>query len=138
MIFDDHIVPEQAAAVRRLVELEDAGEILLVMPASVKGELDHPNTSAAAKAAAIDHIYTIRIDPIPVAQVELALRGNGEPGRHLKDATHIADALSGGGGYFVTLDGRIRTRLANFNDQLWIVTPVELLAAYDRHLSEET
>ena len=139
------ITGPDAVAVSEIFALEDAEEVLLQIPHSVKAEIDHPNTSPAAKQQATMFIYTCPVSSATEERdrhdrVRALVRGNAKAGKHDPDAYHMVDAAKYGG-YFITGDERLmKKRLevqAMLGEHFPIVTPAEFREAYrqfaDRH-----
>ena len=123
------------AAVDRILELADAGEILVLLPHSVKSEIEHPNTPLEIRHRAAHLIFTEPVNLTPGelaehARVRAILQGNAQPGAHDRDAYHIVESAKYGG-YFITNDKRILSKAADASPQLAVVTPIEFLEAYD-------
>ena len=90
-----------------------AGQFRLVVPAGVAAEMRHagapdavrdfaaalPPPPRAAPLTARQHIDRIRIRAV--------LRGDGRPGKHDADASHLSEAVEAGCTIFVTRDGKI-------------------------------
>jgi predicted nucleic acid-binding protein len=133
---DDALVDEILVLARSL-------KISLMLPHSVKAEIEHPNTPAEVKRRALGLIYTERVS---LTESERALhrqareivRGNARPGKHDRDAFHVVEAEKYGGGYFVTNDARLLKKRAELERVLAIaiVTPTEFLQAYRRFEAE--
>lgn len=102
------------ALVEAFGEALAAGRFRLVVTAGVAGEMRHagapdavralaaalaPPPSRAAPLTARQHIDRIRVRAI--------LRGDGRPGKHDADASHLSDAAEAGCTVFITRDGKI-------------------------------
>lgn len=104
--------PVEGSAMLEILDLAQQGEVSLILPFSVKAELEHPNTPPEIKRAASGMIHTLRTELSPN---ELAIRskllvliqGNAKPGKHDRDVFHLLEAAKYGGGYFITKDGRL-------------------------------
>jgi hypothetical protein len=130
--------------VEQILSLAMDGKFTLLLPYSVKAEIEHPNTPGEVKRRALELIYT---EPVTLTAPELEthrkvrelLRGYAKPGKHDQDAFHIVESAKYGGGYFITNDQRILkkqpelTRLVG----IAIVTPSEFLDLYQRYEHEE-
>jgi hypothetical protein len=131
------------ADVDRLLALGCAGEITLMMPWSVRPEIEHPRTPAHVRQAALPQIFSYRVELTDserelYRRIRAILQGNATPGKHDADARHVAEAAKYGAGYFITHDHRInRTKRASLEavlpPSLWIVTLAEFLAIHDRY-----
>jgi hypothetical protein len=136
----------QEAAVARLLALAEANEIILVTPRTVLGEIEHPNTPAAVRRAALPQIFTIQTSHTTGERqtadaIRTILQGNAQAGQHDADAAHIAEADKYGG-YFIAHDGRILAKRDELKlvlqPSLQIVTLAEFLDIYDHYVAEET
>jgi hypothetical protein len=124
----------------RLLDLEKAGKVNLVVPQGVRRESQHPNTPAPVRATMAARIYTLPVERTSGERAELRrvqaiLQGNAMPGKHAADSDHLFEAGKYGGGYFVTNDRRIldkRSELAAvLPPTLNIVTIEELFVVFD-------
>ncbi len=94
-------------AVDEMLSLYERSEITLLLPHSVKAEIEHPRTPPEVKARAMGIIFT---EPVTLTPNEVELhrrmrdlvRGNARPGKHDRDAYHVVEAAKYGG-YFVNL-----------------------------------
>lgn len=132
-IFDESDDVEITAAVAEILgPMRESVSILL--PHSVKAEIERPQTPARVKALASELIYSI---PVELRQSEnethsrlrIIMRGNALSDQHDADAFHVVEAGKYGG-YFVTLDRRIlskRHEISSVIPGLWIVKPQELV-----------
>ena len=88
--------PEDAA-VDEVLRLRDDGAFTLLLPYSVKAEIEHPNTPPEVKRRAGSFIYSM---PVQLTAPELAthvkiramIQGNAQPGQHAKDAFHLVES----------------------------------------------
>ena len=127
--------------VDRLLNLRQAGKINFVIPGSVRGEVQHPNTPAEVKSAVLPEIFSTGVsrtagEHATLRQVRALLRGNAAPGKHDADAFHLCEAAQKcGGGYFITHDRRMLERREELRPLLGpafrIVTLCEFLETYD-------
>ena len=139
-ILDRSIGAANVAAVERILELTRSTQLMVLLPCSVKHELDRPETPADVRRRATDLIYSLKLDLTPGEarlhrEARAILQGNAKPGKHAMDAFHLVEAAKWGS-FFVTLDGRIIKKAAEIRavlPGLWIVNPVELLAIFDQH-----
>ena len=133
------------ANVDRLLALINAAEIVVVTPRTVRNEIEHPNTPAAVKAAAMPQIFTFSTG-LTQGEVETArkiravMQGNAQPGKHDADAAHLAEAAKYGG-YFITHDQRILAKLPELRQvvppSLQIVSLDDFIAIYDDYLAQD-
>ncbi|MGA7562575.1 MAG: type II toxin-antitoxin system VapC family toxin [Desulfobaccales bacterium] len=132
-LIDANIVDQIAAGtwepIRRILELQGANEIQLIIPHSVLTELLRPTTPAGIRAAAQDLIFTIPVG-LTVGErkerdrlLQLA-RGNAKLRNIEHDLLHVAEAAKYGG-YFITLDERLLKRAAVISGVIGVevVTP---------------
>ncbi len=127
--------------VDRLLNLRQAGKINFVIPGSVRGEVQHPNTPTNIKSAVLPEIFSTGVsrtagEHATLRQVRALLRGNAAPGKHDADAFHLCEAAQKcGGGYFITHDRRMLERREELRPLLGpafrIVTLCEFLETYD-------
>ena len=132
-IFDENDDVEITSAVAEILgPMRESVRILL--PHSVKAEIDRPQTPARVKALASGLIYSI---PVELNQGEnethnrlrIIMKGNALSDQHDADAFHVVEAAKYGG-YFVTLDRRIlkkKSEISSVLPGLWIVKPQELV-----------
>ncbi len=136
----DAKIGADAAIVGEILDLAMDGVISLMLPYSVKDEIDHPNTPVHVRECAQGLIYTI---PVGLTESErqlhrkvLALvQGKAKPGRHERDTLHMVEAHKYGGGFFLTYDERLLKKAAEIRSllpQMLIVTPTEFLEIYRR------
>lgn len=138
----DRVNDEEDEIVDRILELSGDGKFQVLLPYSVKAEIEHPHTPAIVKRRAMSLIYT---EEVALTEQELAMhsqireimRGNAKPGKHDADAYHIVESAKYGR-YFITNDQRILQKRGEIADllQIVIVTPREFLDAYERFASE--
>lgn len=143
-ILDLSIGEANVAAVERILDLARTLELMVLLPCSVKHELDRPETPADVKRRANALIYSLKLE-LTADEAKLhrearaLLQGNAKPGKHAMDAFHLVEAAKWGS-FFVTLDGRINRKAAEIQGLLpglWIVSPVGLLAIFDHHRATE-
>ena len=135
-----------SAEVDRLLALRAAGKVNLIAPGGVRGEALHPKTPAGVRENVVTQIFSLPVGLNGMEQQQLAgiraiLQGNAAPGQHDADARHVFEAAKYGGGYFITHDRRInKTKRQELEkvlpSSLWIVTPAEFLAIYNRYERE--
>jgi hypothetical protein len=89
-----------------------AGRLRLFVPAGVLAEMRDPGAPAAVRAAAAD-LPSRRATPPTARQhidrirVRAIMRGDGRPGKHDADASHLSEAAEAGCHAFLTRDGKI-------------------------------
>lgn len=131
----------QDANVERFIELADTQRITLLVPGSVRAEIQHSRTPADVQDAALPRIFSLPVglnssEHALLRRIQDTLRGNAAPGRHDADARHLFEAQKHAG-YFITHDRRIihtkRQALEAFlPSHLRIVTLAEFLQIYDQ------
>lgn len=132
--------------VDRLLELQEAEEISIAIPGSVRTETAHPNTPARVNSVMSQQIFSLSVnrtlgEQAQLNQLRLVLRGNALSGKHDADGEHLFEASKYGGRYFITHDRRLlnnRDRLQKLlASSLAIVTLEEFLSAYDHYVGLE-
>ena len=94
-----------------------AGRLRLFLPSGVAEEMRHPRAPVAVQeradavgALAVPRLRTVaptarqHIDRI---RLRAMLRGDGRPGKHDADASHLSEAAEAGCDVFLTRDGKI-------------------------------
>jgi hypothetical protein len=142
----DHVAAGTWEPIRRILELQRANKIQLIIPHSVRTELLRPTTPAGVRAAAQDLIFTIPVGLTVGERKErdrlLQLsRGNANLKNIAADLMHVAEAGKYGG-YFITLDERLLKRSAVISDVIGVevVTPerfIERVAEAQEGLDQE-
>jgi predicted nucleic acid-binding protein len=111
-------------ALDRTEEIEDAAmdEILalhqrpdsftLLLPHSVKAEIEHPSTPAEKKRKAMEFLYSMEVtltapELATHEKLQILIQGNAKSGRHERDAFHLVESAKYGGRYFITKDRRL-------------------------------
>ncbi|WP_237478006.1 hypothetical protein [Lichenibacterium dinghuense] len=104
------------ALVERLFALAAAGRLRLFVPAGVLAEMRDPGAPRAVRAAAL----ALPAPPRPAAptarqhidriRVRAIMRGDGRPGKHDADASHLSEAAEAGCDAFLTRDGKVLRR----------------------------
>ena len=126
--------------VDQILALAEDLTISLMLPHSVKSEIEHPNTPADVKRRALQLIYTMPVSLTPGElerhqRVRHLVRGNAKSGKHDRDAYHMVEAAKHGG-YFITRDKRLLKKRSDIAHLLGagfaIVTPAEFLEAFNR------
>jgi hypothetical protein len=123
--------------VDRLLTLAEQGKMTLLLPYSVKAEIEHPHTPAEVKSRAAGLQYSI---PVQLTTPELAthdrirtlIRGNAQSAQHARDAFHLVEAAKYGGRHFITNDRRLLRKDAEIWDALHIrvISPTDFIAEY--------
>jgi predicted nucleic acid-binding protein len=131
--------PEDVA-VDMILRLHEEGAFTLLLPYSVKAEIEHPNTPTDVKRKALQLNYSI---PVQLTAQELEthdrirtlIRGNARPGQHDDDAFHLVESAKYGGRYFLTNDRRLLDKAPEIWEMLLIRTikPSDFLAGYIAH-----
>jgi len=136
--FLDTVEGEQTEAVERILGLHQDGKFTLLIPYSVKVEIEHKNTPSHVKERARQFVYTESVgltqdEQELHEQTRTLMRGNAKPGKHDADAIHIVEAAKHGGRYFITNDGRILSKKEDLSMLVGIsvVMPTEFLEAYE-------
>ncbi|HXB80675.1 MAG TPA: type II toxin-antitoxin system VapC family toxin [Bradyrhizobium sp.] len=98
--------------VRRFCAMSDAQELIVVVAAGVRNEVQNPKTPSNVQVAVLPQIFNLRPGLTSGQQEErrrLAriLQGNADPSTHAADASHLSEAVETGCGYFITHDNRI-------------------------------
>ena len=130
--------PEDAA-VEEILRLYWKDAFTLLLPYSVKAEIQHPQTPAEVKQKAALLLFSM---PVQLTGPELAthekirvlIQGNAKPGQHDKDAFHLVESAKYGR-HFITNDGRLLKKAAEIWEQLQlkVIKPSDFLAAYLSH-----
>ena len=136
--FNPHEAEAQSA--RKVLELADRGEVILVVAHSTKKEIDHPHTPADVRQRALDRIVTLNVDLTPQElrtkeDILTILAGDGNRDRMKADAEHVFEAQKYGG-YFITTDDRILAKadVLHRTYGVHIVRPSEFVAAVESAL----
>jgi hypothetical protein len=136
----DRVGDTRDSLVDRLLRLRQEGKINFVVPGSVRGEVQHPNTPHDVKSAVLGEIFSLPVGRTPdehatLRKVRALLQGNAAPGKHDADGLHLCEAAKYGGAYFITHDGRILKKRDELRPllgpALCIVTLTEFLDIYD-------
>ncbi len=118
-----------------------AGRFRLFVPAGVLAELRHPGAPDAVRAAASDLAVPRAAPPtarqhIDRIRVRAIMRGDGRPGKHDADASHLSEAAEAGCHVFLTRDGKILRKRDILRQalppDLGIATLEEFLSGQDR------
>jgi len=129
--------PEDAA-VDEILRLRDEGVFRVLLPHSVKAELEHPHTPIEVNRRAEGLVFSI---PVELTAPELAthdkiralIRGNARPGQHDKDAFHLVESHKYGARFFITNDARLLKKADDIETilpALRVVKPSTFLEAY--------
>jgi len=138
--FLDTVEGDQTEAVERILGLHQDGKFTLLIPYSVKVEIEHKNTPSHVKERARQFVYTESVgltqdEQKLHEQTRALMRGNAKPGKHDADAFHIVEAAKHGGRYFITNDRRILNKKEDLSVLVGIsvVMPTEFLEAYEEY-----
>jgi len=137
--------PDQNDAVKRMLSLAERAVFTLLLPHSVKGEIDHPRTPPEVKRRAAKLIYS---RPVQLTVPELEthkrigelIRGNAKSEQHASDAFHLVEAAKYGGRHFITRDKRLLKKAPEIWRalQIWVLSPTEFIADYYPHAHADT
>jgi predicted nucleic acid-binding protein len=133
---------EDAAMDKILALHEQPDTFTLLLPYSVKAEIEHPSTPSEKKRKAMGFLYSMAVTLTPPEletheKLRLLIQGNAKSARHEKDAFHLVESAKYGGRYFITKDRRLLKKAP----EIWaalrlrVVTPSEFLSAYRSHSS---
>lgn len=138
--FDRTGEQEEIAAVDEILRLRSNEEdaFTLILPYSVKAEIEHPNTPDDVKLTAAEFLYTQEVElTMPEwethEKIRVLIQGNAKPGQHDKDAFHLVESHKYGGRYFITKDRRLLNKANEISvmlPNLMVVKPSAFLAAY--------
>ncbi|MGO9093999.1 MAG: hypothetical protein ACLQGV_02155 [Bryobacteraceae bacterium] len=128
-------------AVDTILRLHGEGAFRLLLPYSVKAEIEHPNTPEDVKLKAEQIVYTLEVELTGPEwathdRIRELIRGNAQPGQHDKDAFHLVESQRYGGRFFITKDGRLLRKAAEIWEalpHLRVLKPSEFLTAYSAH-----
>lgn len=142
-IFDDNGDAKTSAAVDQLLALATETKLSVLLPYSVKSEIEHQKTPQSVKRRASCLNYTMPVTLTPNEElthrsVRALMKGNATSGKHDADAFHLVEA-SKYGRFFVTLDNRILKKKLEIQcllPSLWIVTPIELIKLYHDYVAQ--
>lgn len=120
-----------------ILKLADDGEFTLLLPYSVKKELEHPNTPHDVKRRAVRLIFSMRVQLTPQEKathqrIRELIQGNAQSDQHAADAFHIVESAKNGGRHFITNDRRLLKKAPEIWQALLIrvVTPREFVDDY--------
>ncbi len=115
------------------------GAFTLLLPYSVKSEIEHPNTPAEVKQLAEEFVYSMPVEltadeDATHEKIRTLIQGNSKSGQHDQDAFHLVES-SKYGRHFITHDGRLLRKAEEIwvMLQLKVVKPSDFLSAYLRH-----
>jgi hypothetical protein len=124
-------------AIDRILALVDAGKFTLLLPYSVKREIEHPHTPIDVKKRAARLNFSIRVELTAPelathARIRELIRGNAQSDRHVSDSFHLVEAAKYGGRHFITNDGRLLKKAPDIWGalQIRVISPVEFVAEY--------
>ena len=126
--FFDKTDPVEDKAVDDILELANNGKISLLIPYSVKYEIEHPNTPTYVKSKAAKLIYSIEVklnsnEITTRQQVQKILQGNCLEGKHKNDAFHVVESEKCGGKLFITKDKSLLDKAS----EIFRILPIKLL-----------
>jgi hypothetical protein len=136
-IFIEHDIDED---INRILALNRSGEVVFVLPKSVKDEVDHDRTPPEARNKADEILlFTLPVRPSAAEErkkelVYAILIGNAvNKEKHKPDASHVLEAGIHHG-YFITNDPRILKKRERLKAAcgVRIVNPAEWLALFDK------
>jgi hypothetical protein len=126
----DHTGGPEDEAMDKILALAEARHFTLLLPFSVKREIEHPNTPSEVKRRASGLIYSM---PVQLTAPELAthkkirdlVQGNAQPGQHAHDAFHVVESAKNGGRHFITNDKRLLKKAP----EIWKALMIRVLTA---------
>lgn len=128
------------AMVEALLAAASDGRLRMFIPDGVAAEMRHARAPAAmrALAEAASPPRSVPLTPrqhIDRIRVRAVMRGDGRPGKHDADASHLSSAAEAGCAIFLTRDGKILRKRDILRGALppgfRIATPEEFMAAPD-------
>ena len=129
----DNVADGEDAAVNKIVDLAQSGEITLLLPYSVQNELKNPNTPAHVRRAATLFLFSVEVgltdgERRHYRDLVDAVKGNAEEKNIAPDLFHVCEAAKYGG-YFITRDKRLLHRSGAIASilQIDVVTPTVFL-----------
>jgi predicted nucleic acid-binding protein len=137
---------EHDELVERLLDLDKAGTISLIVPHGVRREIENPRTPKTVREAMLFRIFTIPTGLTSQERdirkgIEAVLQGNARSGKHAADAQHLAEAAKYCG-YFITHDDRVLKRSQGLGSllppSLTVVTLAGFLAIFDEYVAADT
>jgi hypothetical protein len=123
----NQVASRASATVNRLLDLQDLG-VNIVLPYTVREEVDHPATPQDVREAATTFVYTEPVD-FPAAvqarrdRLVAEARGNAQSKNVERDLHHIFETGLCGGGHFVTRD----EWLLRNSERIWMMAHVEVV-----------
>jgi len=137
----DHIKALDRSAVVRILQLNEEGDINLIVPQSVRQELLRSATPSVVRSVAFEHIFTMS----PLTSEEQAeqrtfieaLRGDAKPENIDCDLKHVWDAAKHGGRFFLTVDRRLLKRADKIFEHklICVLTPEDFVTQIDAALA---
>jgi hypothetical protein len=126
----DHTGGPEDKAIDKILALAEDGRFTLLLPHSVKREIENPNTPSEVRRRASGLIYSI---PVNLTAQENAthkkirhlIQGNSLPGKHDQDAFHLVESAKNGGRHFITNDQRLLKK----GLEIWKALQIRVLAA---------
>lgn len=141
MVLDVEDGPD-GRALGKLLDLNEKGEVSILLPYSVKVELENEHTPQSVKGRSRDLIFTqiVNLTPNEIGmcdQIYSIVNGNARVGKHRSDSIHLFEALKYGR-FFVTNDKRIlrkRSELSSImGGSLYILDLADLSLCLERML----
>lgn len=98
--------------VKRFRKMSGNGELTVLVPAGVRGEVMNPRTPSDVQDAVLPQIFNLRPGLNSDQQCErrrvaAILQGNADKETHAADASHLSEAAEMGCCYFITQDNRM-------------------------------
>ena len=140
----DRTEPIEDAAMDEILKLHDEPDnFTLLLPYSVKAEIEHPNTPLAKKRLAQNFVFSMEVQLTApelalLERVRAVIQGNAKPGRHHKDAFHLVESAKYGR-HFITKDVRLLKKASEIWEllHLRVLRPSEFLAAYNASVQRD-
>jgi hypothetical protein len=132
----DYTGGPEDAAVDKILSLVRDERVRLLLPYSVKKEIEHPNTPPEVKHRVSGLIYSMPVtltapEKVTHQRIRDLIQGNAKPGTHDADAFHLVEAAKYGR-HFITRDARILGKGRAIWDalQLRVLTPSQFIEDY--------
>ena len=110
--------PTRDALIERFLAAAAAGRLRVFVPTGVAAEMRHPQAPERVRRAA-DAAMAEAVPPRPPSvpltarqhidriRVRAVMRGDGRPGKHDADASHLSEAAEAGCSHFITRDSKV-------------------------------
>lgn len=127
---------EEFSDIREILEICNTIYNVLMLPWSVKAEIDNPKTPQYVKKRASELLYTAQVNITflerdLLGKITKIIQGNAKLGKHEKDAFHIFECDKYGGGHFLTKDTRLLKKSRELESsgliELLIISPRDFL-----------